>query len=469
MKHAVLILAHTNFPLLEHLVDYFSIDCDVFIHLDKEFKLTRQQFDSLSQKTNVIQIFKTYKIKWGDVNILKAELSLLATAYDNSNAEYFHLISGEDYPIKPLKYFLDFFKTKYPQNFISTRPLLYFEAYFRLMTFSPFGLINGKTTKGKLKLDVIQDTLIKYKIMRNTASMPMFLYVGSQWFSITRNAVQTILKYTERNKRFLNRLRWTFAADEIFIQTALNEKLPSEQISNDNLRFIQWKDENSASPLYLDTTKFKDLAASQALFARKIKTASDCSLIPAIDRFLLNQSLWERCFCFHNYNCNVAEIISLCCKAQGITTILDVKCGTGLYVAAIIGKGININGLGQDEFIDLYKLLGINDLVIIANITDDLTVQENDRYDALLCSDDILFSTYKKESNIIKNFSKLVSRYLFVVCKENSQIGNDLCIIEDQPDFTANFHLDKGVSNILNHECSLRKEKVKIYFFNKIS
>lgn len=35
MKHAILIMAHKHFDHLKHLIEYFSRDCFVFVHVDK--------------------------------------------------------------------------------------------------------------------------------------------------------------------------------------------------------------------------------------------------------------------------------------------------------------------------------------------------------------------------------------------------------------------------------------------------
>ena len=34
MKHAILIMAHKHFDHLKHLIEYFSRDCFVFVHIE---------------------------------------------------------------------------------------------------------------------------------------------------------------------------------------------------------------------------------------------------------------------------------------------------------------------------------------------------------------------------------------------------------------------------------------------------
>ena len=47
MKHAVLILAHKNYPLLCRLIRYFAKDCEVFVHVDKKSKFTKDEIGQL--------------------------------------------------------------------------------------------------------------------------------------------------------------------------------------------------------------------------------------------------------------------------------------------------------------------------------------------------------------------------------------------------------------------------------------
>lgn len=49
MKHAIMIMAHKDVEQLCRLVEYFSRDCDAFIHFDRKHNLTEQDMDCLKQ------------------------------------------------------------------------------------------------------------------------------------------------------------------------------------------------------------------------------------------------------------------------------------------------------------------------------------------------------------------------------------------------------------------------------------
>ena len=60
-----------------------------------------------------------YEVYWGGTSVLESELYLLRLAVQQSGADYFHLISGQDYPTRPLSYFLNFFNRNVGKEYIS--------------------------------------------------------------------------------------------------------------------------------------------------------------------------------------------------------------------------------------------------------------------------------------------------------------------------------------------------------------
>ena len=109
MKHAILILAHKNIGLLCRLAGYFEKDCDVFIHIDKKQPVTREEEEKLRSYKQVKAVSREYDVNWGGTSVLESEMHLLRMAVQRGDADYFHLISGQDYPTRPLDYFLEFF------------------------------------------------------------------------------------------------------------------------------------------------------------------------------------------------------------------------------------------------------------------------------------------------------------------------------------------------------------------------
>lgn len=119
MKHAIMILAHKNIGQICRLVEYFKHDCDVFVHIDRKQTITQSDKERLLGFQQVKLISQEYEVYWGGTSVLESELHLLRLSVQHSDADYFHLISGQDYPTRSLDYFLDFFERKSGKEFIN--------------------------------------------------------------------------------------------------------------------------------------------------------------------------------------------------------------------------------------------------------------------------------------------------------------------------------------------------------------
>jgi hypothetical protein len=74
--------------------------------------------------------------------------------------------------------------------------------------------------------------------------------------------------------------------DEIFFQTILMNSPHAENIINDDLRYLDWKDRNSGSPAVLSKTDLSNLLVSQKLFARKFDVKVEPKILDLIDQLI---------------------------------------------------------------------------------------------------------------------------------------------------------------------------------------
>ena len=148
MKHAILILAHKNIGQLCRLAGYFEKDCDVFIHIDKKQPVTREEEEKLRSYKQVKAVSREYDVNWGGTSVLESEMHLLRMAVQRSDADYFHLISGQDYPTRPLDYFLEFFNRNAGKEYIGylhlPHPNWEDNTFRRLQYYYPYDYAAGK-------------------------------------------------------------------------------------------------------------------------------------------------------------------------------------------------------------------------------------------------------------------------------------------------------------------------------------
>jgi len=270
MRHAFLVIAHTEYDVLQTLIELLDNPCcDIYIHIDKKSKLPN------ILKTSYARIFllkKRIDTRWGHVSLIRTEMLLFETALANGPYEYYHLLSGTDLLIKPLDYFFDFFNKYKGKEFVGFSSKN--DTSDKVMRYR-FGIryykMKGRcVTYLKLlcyRLERIADKLHK----RSDESFKK----GSEWVSITED----FCSYLVGKKHWIfRRFRYTFCGDEIFLQTVLwNSPYRANIYSLDNefngcLREIIWENDNphvwGSSPNDIDY-----LQKSNKFFARKFSSA----------------------------------------------------------------------------------------------------------------------------------------------------------------------------------------------------
>lgn len=288
-KHAYLILCHTNFNqlcvLLKLLDDYRN---DIYIHIDKKSEgYSIEKIKKCIVKSNVFFV-KPIKVSWGGDSMIRAELKLLSEA-SKRQYQYYHLISGLDLPIKTQEDIHSFFDLHSGTNYVSidNYPNDIDNEYLeRVKYYYPFQNIIGRN-KGKhvFFFDFLQKwyLILQKKAKVNRINNDIVFVKGGQWFDITHEAVEYVLKEYKKYKRVF---RWTICADEIFLQTIVYNSPIKNTVCARSLRFVDWK---RGQP-YTFTIEDYDLlinSAKDKLIARKFDTNKDDEIIKQIYNYFL--------------------------------------------------------------------------------------------------------------------------------------------------------------------------------------
>lgn len=277
MKQAILITAYKDQSQLEKLINFFSPHFLIFIHIDKKSQLT------IPKKKNVY-VIKKYKINWGGLDHLLAILELMRMALNHDDVGYIHIISGQDFPIKPISNF-DFFNNnpKIYMQFENVTPKRdYFKNRYRKgVLFSNLDsrkklnhLINifyGLSHKKRTYIDVFPEDKID---------------IGLVWCSMPRVAADYVLKYVLTHD-FPNNWKHVNIPEEFFFQTILGNSPFRENIINNNLRYMDWSQRNGSMPAYLDDTDYVKIKNSNCFFARKLDTNISKKLIELLEKNII--------------------------------------------------------------------------------------------------------------------------------------------------------------------------------------
>lgn len=98
MKHAFLIIAHNEYPVLEVLLSMLDDERnDIYLHIDKRATELFQQIKKVKmQKAGFYLIENPIKVYWGDISQVQVEYLLFETALSHGPYAYYHLLSGTD-------------------------------------------------------------------------------------------------------------------------------------------------------------------------------------------------------------------------------------------------------------------------------------------------------------------------------------------------------------------------------------
>ena len=289
MQHAILITAYKNFEQLTDLVEAFAAsNFKCYIHIDKKAPFSKEELKSLSDKENVSFVVRHYNVYWGGSNHLRAILQLLDEAYKNPENQYFHLITGQDYPIKSLEEIDAFYKEHKGKEFLEYNKLPYHKwahgGYERLVYYNFCDTFNGKSLFGQFMIRTLITLQKIFFIKRAFDKDFPPLYGGSTYWSLSRECITYIKNYLDEKPQYLKRFDYSFCAEELFFQTLILNSPLKENVINDPMRYIVWEKRNGNFPANLDVSDEKAMWESNALFARKFEIPVSTPLLMNIKK-----------------------------------------------------------------------------------------------------------------------------------------------------------------------------------------
>ena len=182
--------------------------------------------------------------------------------------------------LKPQSYINDFFIKNKGKEFINfdTKE---FKEYFRINDFFIEEIIGIRGKSFGLKK--IHSLLLKIqKIFLIKRNKNKKYYKGSNWFSISNSFARYVIS---KEKEIEKEYKYTFCADEIFLQTLIKNSEYAKNIYKNHeknvlaLRYIDWERGN---PFTFKKNDYNLLINSSALFARKFSDKIDNDIVELI-------------------------------------------------------------------------------------------------------------------------------------------------------------------------------------------
>lgn len=281
MKIAVLILTHKNAEQAERLANRLQHpDVSVFIHADKKSILSKYSFASY-----VSLIKDNVSVFWGDFSPVQATLNSMKEIKEKAEKfDYFILLSGQDYPIKPIENLLQFLEENKHKEFINYYPVSK-EGWKAAM--GRYEYFHYRRNKNILYWSFFAGLRLLMKAFGLKRKPPVPVWAGSQWFNISNGAFIYILDYILKHPGYIHFMKLCNFTDEMFFQTILLNSPFKNNCVNDNLRYIKWNEnfsEKIRSPKVLRTEDRIAIQQSEAFFARKFDMDIDKEILDKLDQ-----------------------------------------------------------------------------------------------------------------------------------------------------------------------------------------
>ena len=284
---AYLILAHADPEHLRRLTLRLLEDpvADVFIHLDR--KTGRSAFDILLRYSErVFWLEDRITLWWAGSTIVQATLALLSAAVESGRGHTrYVLLSGSDYPILHASKIHAALDNGPHRQIISAFRPLRGSTHYRHAT--GFWFENRILTS--TLLDKILRKALEVSLSRFRRRIPIPLFVGSQWWSITIDCAHYVLKYVHQHTEELNFIQYSFAPDEYFFHSIIynsrfKTECPAELVWTESLSPYSTADLHVVHLSPINETRYQELRTSSKLFVRKVSTLASQKLLDLLDR-----------------------------------------------------------------------------------------------------------------------------------------------------------------------------------------
>ena len=272
MKTAYFVLVHRYprqfmrlFMAIYHPANYY------LIHVDKTAGVGLQaEIRDLLVGFSNAHLLESQNIRWGGYSMVETELrgikKLLKTS---AEWDFFILLSGQDFPLKPQAFVQDFLSQNKGKDFITIAD----QAKQRPDTLSRvenyFIELHSRVLRTPFKRPYLRD------------ATP---YIGDQWMILSRNYCEFVCSSgeVEKFKRFY---RHTLIADEGFFQTVIMNTSYSGTLVNDDKRAIIWIPVGNIKlrPKTFTANDTEFLLASEDLFARKFDETVDSNILDILE------------------------------------------------------------------------------------------------------------------------------------------------------------------------------------------
>jgi hypothetical protein len=290
---AYVILAHKLPAQLGRLVSAVYHPDDLFyVHIDAKVPDApfRAELSERFTDASNIRYVSRVRCDWAGFGHVEATLRGMKAALARSSSfTHVLLLTGQDYPIKPIEWIRGHFASHAGRSFMSwsagdapsgsvdrTGNAHWFWNGDLGRLERRFYLVAGRWRQ-------LPNRFVPF-VPRRQMPLGFRPYQGLAYWNLSIEAAEYVLRLTEEKPELIRFFRRVWGCDEFFFQMALLNSPLRETLVNEDLRYMSW---DGYHPLTLRSADLEALARSPKFFARKVDSSVDVDLLDRIDRTLL--------------------------------------------------------------------------------------------------------------------------------------------------------------------------------------
>jgi hypothetical protein len=289
---AYVILAHRLPDQLGRLVSTMYHEDDLFlIHIDAKVSSApfRAEMDRRFGSASNIEFVSPVRCDWAGFGHVDATLRGIDQALARSSGfTHLLLLTGQDYPIKPIGRIRTHFEEHRGQSFMSWSAGDAGTESNRRGNQRWFW--DGDLTRLELRHYLIRgrwrhvpNRFVPFFPRRRTP-LGFRPYQGLAYWNLSIEAVRYVQQLRSTNPEAIRFFRRVWGTDEFFFQMVLINSPLRDSIVNEDLRYMAWE---GYHPLTIRSADLRELARSSKFFARKFDSSVDAEVLDMIDSTLL--------------------------------------------------------------------------------------------------------------------------------------------------------------------------------------
>lgn len=270
---------------------------------------------------NVHLLTSGKRVAWGDFSLVDVTWWSLRWIREHLEFDWLVLLSAQDYPIKPLGDFVDYLSGNRADAIISANPVSELPAFKRMLMRRRYLYQYQSTTDIQIRWlpfdmqDALQrlpgaailalnnlQPLFKiyrlpghkaFRIGRRAWTTPFSrsspCWYGSQWFALSRGALEHVLNYMADHPAHVDYYRRTLIPDESMIATFVCNS-PNMRVANLEVTYTRWANSTISHPDTFLACDFDELAAAPQHFARKFDIDMDSGILDTLDKYIASRA-----------------------------------------------------------------------------------------------------------------------------------------------------------------------------------